>query len=246
MKEKERSYMVVKRNDLIQKSRHQLSLQEQKIILYMISKIQPGDKKFTRQIFSIAEFCQICGLDSDNGGNYAYIKKALQSLRDRSVWVTLEDGSETTLAWVNKVTINKRSGLIRLVLDEDMKPFLLDLKESFTQYELLNTLAMRSQYSVRLYELLKSYQYRQSIVFDIDELRRLLFAERWKRGNDLKRKVLDIAMREINSLTDISVTYELIKSGRQFAKVSFTINRKSAFERFEAGQRISHALDSNL
>jgi plasmid replication initiation protein len=153
-----RDYLVVKRNDLIQKSRHQMDLQEQKIILYMISKIKPNDKDFKEQVFSVADFCKVCGLDSDNGGNYAYIKKTLGKLRSRYVWVTLDDGSETTLGWVNKVTMNARSGLIKIQFDNDLKPYLLDLQESFTQYNLIYTLAMKSQYSTRLYELLKSYQ----------------------------------------------------------------------------------------
>jgi len=235
--------MVVKRNDLIQKSRHQLSLQEQKIVLYLVSKVKPNDKDFTEQVFSIAEFCKICGLDADNGGNYAYIKNTLRTLRSRCIWITLDDGSETTVAWVNKVTMNKRSGLIRLRLDEDMKPFLLDLQEKFTQYELLYTLAMRSQYGVRLYELLKSYEYKQSITFGIDELKRLLFAESYKQGADIKKRVIDPAIQEINTLTDISVTYELIKVARKFAKIAFTVNRKPAIERFETGQKIADALD---
>lgn len=239
-----RGHLIVKRNDLIQKSRHQMDLQEQKIILYMISKIKPNDKNFTEQMFSIAEFCRVCGLDDDSGGNYSYIKKTLKSLRDRSIWVELEDGVETTLAWINKVNIEHRSGLVKLELDKDMKPFLLELKENFTQYELIYTLAMRSQYSTRLYELLKSYQYKKHVTFDLDDLRRLLFAERWVRGNDLKRKVLDIATKEINKLTDIWVTYELIKEGRKFTSVRFDIHQKDINDRLSAYQDIRATVDA--
>ena len=240
-----RGQLVVKRNDLIQKSRHRMDLQEQKIILYMISKIKPNDKNFTEQIFSIAEFCRVCGLDDDNGGNYAYIKKTLQSIRDKSIWVELEEGVETTLAWINKVNFEYRSGLVKLELDNDMKPFLLELKENFTQFELVYTLGMRSQYSVRLYELLKSYQYKKHVKFDIDELKKLLFAESkaYSRGNNFKQKVLDIATNEINKLTDILITYELLRVGRKFAEVEFRITQKNTGERINAWSNISEVLD---
>lgn len=231
-----RGHLVVKRNDLIQKSRHQMNLQEQKIILYMISKIKPDTKDFTKQIFSVAEFCRVCGLDDDNGGNYAYIKNTLKSLRDRSIWVTLDDESETTLAWINSVTINKRSGLVHLRLDDNMKPYLLELQKNFTKYELIYTLAMRSQYSVRLYELLKSYQYKRFVVFEVDELKRLLFAEIYSRGNDFKKRVLETATNEINKLTDISVTCELVKIGNRFAEVEFRISQKDV-----GGRLLAHA-----
>lgn len=42
-----RQMFVVKANALIQKSRFSLSLQQQKIVLYLISKIQPNDEEFT-------------------------------------------------------------------------------------------------------------------------------------------------------------------------------------------------------
>jgi plasmid replication initiation protein len=241
-----RNHLVVKRNDLIQKSRHQMDLQEQKIILYMISKIKPSNMDFTEQVFSIAEFCRIIGADDDNGGNYEHIKKTLGKLLCRFVWVTSEDGSERSLRWVDKVVMNKRSGIVKLKIDDDLKPFLLDLQENFTQYSLIYTLAMRSQYSTRLYELLKSYQYKKYVIFDMDELRRLLFAERWQRGNDMKRKVLDIAVKEINKLGDISVTYELIKEGRKFSEVRFDITQKDVCGRLSAWARISEVIDGQM
>ena len=47
---------VVKANDLIQKSRFSLTLQQQKIILYLISKIMPTDENFQLYEFSIPDF----------------------------------------------------------------------------------------------------------------------------------------------------------------------------------------------
>lgn len=238
-----RNHLVVKRNDLIQKSRHQMDLQEQKIILYMISKIKPNDNDFTEQVFSIAEFCRIIGADDDSGGNYEYIKKTLGKLLSRFVWVRSEDGSERSLRWIDKVVMNERSGIVNLKIDEDLKPFLLDLQENFTQYSLVYTLAMKSQYSLRLYELLKSYQYKKYAIFDIEELKRLLFAETYTRGNNFKQRVLDIATSEINKLGDISVTYELIKEGRKFSKVRFDIQQKDIGERLGAWSNIGGVLD---
>jgi len=239
-----RDHLVVKRNDLIQKSRYQMSLQEQKIVLYLISKVKPDDKNFKEQLFSIKEFCLVCGIDDDNGKNYGNIKNTLKTLSDRSIWITLEDGSETTLRWVNKVTINKHSGLIKLQLDEDLKPYLLDLQENFTQYHLIYTLAMQSQYSIRLYELLKSYQFKGCISFDIGELKRLLFAEQYERFPDFKRRVIDMATREINKLTDIQITYELTKEGRKFNEVCFEIHQKDTGERLDTWSSISELIDS--
>jgi len=222
-----RQYKVVKANELIQKSRFSLSTQQQKCLLYIISKIKPTDKDFNEQTFDISEFCRVCGLDYSNGANYKYIKNSLKTLRDKSIWVTLEDGSETTLAWINKVTINKKSGKVKIRLDDDMKPYLLQLEEKFAQYELIHTLAMKSQYSIRIYELLKSYQYKKVMDFDIDEFKRLIDAEKYVNFKDLRVKVIAIAMREIDAYSDLLVNYTPIKKGKKVVGLEFDIKYKN-------------------
>jgi len=241
-----RSYKIVKANDLIQKSRYNLQLQEQKIILYLISKIKPEDMELKEHLFEIKEFCKVCGLDDDNGKNYMNIKRTLKSLRDKSIWITLSNGSETTLAWIDKVTINKYSGAIKIKIDDIMKPYLLQLQECYTQYELLYTLAMKSQYSLRLYELLKSYEYQHKKNFDINELRKLLSAENYNRFPDFKRYVLDTAIRETNSISDLNITYEIIKEGRRYAKIEFTIKiKKDLNEKLITWAKIDEVISSN-
>jgi hypothetical protein len=49
----EQGYNVIKRNDLIQYSRYNLTIQEQKIILYLISKIAPSDTDLKLYSFNI-------------------------------------------------------------------------------------------------------------------------------------------------------------------------------------------------
>lgn len=238
-----RNYKVIKSNDLIQKSRFQLSLQEQKIILYLISKIKPEDMELKEYVFEINGFFRLCGLVDGGGENYKYIKQTLKELRDKSIWVTLDDGSETTMAWINSITMNKRSGAVKINIDERMKPYLLQLQERFTSYELLYTLAMRSQYSIRLYELFKSYEWRRRCKFDIDELKTIIFANKYIRFPDFKRKVLDIAMREINDLTDIGVEYVIMKNGRRYGGIEFLIRTKTNLdERLKAWGKIDEII----
>lgn len=239
-----RNYKVVKSNKLIQESRFQLALQEQKIILYLISKIKPEDMALKEHIFEIRDFCKICGSETNSGANYKYIKKTLKELRDKSIWITLDNGSETTLAWIDKVTINRNSGAVTIKIDDMMIPYLLQLQERFTSYELLYTLAMRSQYGIRLYELLKSYEYQRRKIFDINELKKLLSAENYTRFPDFRRYALDIAMREINDLSDLTVTYEIIKEGRKYAKIEFSMKiKKDMRERLETWARIDEVIN---
>ena len=238
-----RNYKIVKANDIIQKSRFNLRLQEQKIILYLISKLKPEDLELQEHNFQTKDFCKVYGLDDDSGKNYTNIRQTLKNLRDKSIWVTLPDGSEETLSWFDKVRINKNSGAVTIKISDMMKPYLLQLKERYTQYELLYTLAMKSQYSLRLYEILKSYEYQQKKIFDIIELKKLLSAENYTRFPDFKRYIIDTAMREINKLSDLTVTYEIIKESRKFVKIEFIIKiKKDLNEKMTTWVKINEAI----
>jgi plasmid replication initiation protein len=238
-----RSYQVVKANELIQKSRFTLKVQEQKIILFLISKIKPEDMELKEHIFKIQDFCTVCGLDAYSGANYTNIKQTLKHLRDKSIWITLADGYEITLSWFDYIKIKKDSGTIIIKISDSMKPYLIQLKNQYTQYELLYILAMKSQYSLRLYEILKSYENFHKHTFEIDELKKRLSAEHYNLFADFQRNVLDIALREINDFSDINVEYKIIKESRRFAKIEFFIEiEKDITERVKTWTRIEEVL----
>lgn len=107
-------------------------------------------------------------------------------------------------------------------------PFLLELAkqaemgEYYTGYSLQYILPMSSQYSPRLYELLKSYQKNnREWFFNIEELKRILDAQSYDRWPDFKRRILEPAVNEINEYSDLNVAYDTEKEGRKVTRVIF-------------------------
>ena len=245
--ETKREYWVVKGNELIQKNRFELSLTEQKTIAFICSMIKKSDNApyQLEYEFNIRDYCKVCGIDYAGGKNYKNIKATLKHLSDRSMW--LDDGeSETLMRWLSYVKINKNSEKVFIEIDRTIAPFLFELKEKFTKYQLYNILAMKSAFSVRIYELLKSYAYQRSKIFDLDELKRLLEVENVKsyvRFPDFRRKVLEKAQEEINELTDLSISYEPITKGRKVTKIEFRIELKSPIDRAIAGATANDRLN---
>ena len=235
--EDNRRNIVVKSNRLIQQARFSLSTQQQKIVLYIISQIQPYDEEFKLYEFKITDFCCVCGI-IPKGDIYATLKKQIKEISDKSIWIETENGTNTLVRWIEKPYIDTRSGTIKIKLDEDMKPYLLQLKEKFTEYELIYTLNFKSKYSIRLYEYLKSIHYntlkQYSTVIDIDKFQ-LLLDSNYTNFKDFHTRVLKPAQKEINLYSDIKFNYELIIEGRRTTKIKITIESKESLERLEAG-----------
>lgn len=226
---------VVKANDLIQKSRFDLSKVQLKVVLHLISQIKPWDEDFTLYEFSIKEFCKMCGMEQNSGRNYSMLKDAIKEIADKSLWVTLENGKETLLRWIEKPYIDEKSGIIQIRLDKDMKPFLLQLQENFTRYELFWTLQFKRKYSIRLYELAKSIHYNEMDCYereyDLQELKSLLGAENHKTWQHFATRALEPAIAEINEYSDKNIEYEPITYGKTIGRIRLIISTKGADER---------------
>lgn len=248
IQDNERFEMVVKSNDLIQKSRFSLTTNQQKIILYLISKLKYKDTDFTECKVDIKDFCKVCGIDLSNGRRYNELKNSIKQIADKSIWLEKENGDETLVRWIEKPTIHKNDGVITIRLDDDLKPYLLELKEKYTQYELIYTLKMKSKYSIRLYELLKSRQYDKlkeyTVKYSIDELKKLLDAENYKTFKDFRRRVLDKATEEINSYSDIFIDCLCIKQGKAITDIEIHIETKDPIQRLSTAADIERSLDN--
>ena len=230
----EREYNVVKANEIIQRARYDLGVTELKALAFIFSKIKPTDTELKEYEFSIKEYCLVCGLDETSGGNYAQVKKSLKKLRDTSFWLIDETGRETTVGWLEKARISKGSGKISVKPDQDLQKYLIALQANFTQYALLYTLPMRSAYSFRIYELLKSYAFQHEKTYNIDELKYQLLAQHYVNFKDFRKKVIEVAVKEINQYTDIEVQWEPISKGRKVVQVKFTIRQRDSMGNLEA------------
>jgi plasmid replication initiation protein len=221
-KKAERSLNVVKQNDLVQKARYRLDLVQQKTIMYLISKINSvKDVEFQEISVDIKDLCEIMGIQY-SGKNLKDFKDAIQKLSDKSIWV--DTGSQIRLMrWLQRVDINKGDTSVTVRFDELMAPFLLQIRERFVQYKLVNVLPMKSQYSLRLYEILKSHETQGKWEVSLEELKKVLFIEDglYEDYRIFRRKVLDSAVMEICNFTDLVVAYEPKRKNRKIYSLMF-------------------------
>lgn len=244
----EREMAVYKRDDMIQKARFSLTVQEQRTILYAISKIKPEDTYLTEYTFDIKDFYKVIGWEKES---YTEFKAMLKGLTDKSWWAEIDDkGTESVLRWFTTARSNKRSGKVTVKFHEDMMPYLLQLADQgvfYTSYNLQYVLPMQSQYSPRLYELLKSYQKNnREWFFETEELKRLLDCQNYKNFYDFKKWALEPAVEEVNKYTDINIAYDTEKEGRRVARVIFYMAHKSKEALIAAKIEGSNAMDGQM
>ncbi|RZK33267.1 MAG: RepB family plasmid replication initiator protein, partial [Hymenobacter sp.] len=121
-------------------------------------------------------------------------------------------------------------GRIEVKFSDDIKPYLFDLKDNFTSFQLYAALRLGSKYAKRIYALCSQWKDRgQTQTFSIDEFKKMLALlddkgnEQFERLSDFKRFVLDASVKQINQHTDLQIDYTLQKRGRSFQDITFNI-----------------------
>lgn len=214
--------LVVKANHLIE-ARYELNLNEQKIILYSVSKINRKKNNFNIITIGVKDFFELLDTSTER---YTEIRKIIRKLRNKEIIIDTPEG-EIITGWLSSIEYKRDTGTIDLEFSQKLIPYLLQLKKRFTRYQLRNILHLKSKYGIRIYELMKQYGTIGRREFKLDELKRILWIEdQYKRIYDLERFVLKPAKKEINEYTDIRIDYEKIKSGRRITSILFTIESK--------------------
>ena len=233
---------VVMQNELA-RAKYSMDLNERRLLYVAMSKINQHDTDFQTVTFFISEYINLLEKSMNDkkqqkgGKTYELIKEGCRNLLKRLV--EIQDGKKwTAFQWVSKAVVNEETGEITLKFHNDMKPYLLFMCENkgYTKFLLKFALPLNSTYSQRFYEMFRGlvFEDRGTAItrINLDELRtRLeLKKEQYRNYADFKKRILDIATREINSKTDIYITFKEIRSrarGKKVEALNITIQLKS-------------------
>jgi plasmid replication initiation protein len=234
--------IVTQSNDLVS-ARYALPLGEMRLLFTVIAKIQPTDTKLTVYRIPIAEFADFLGVA--RGSAYTEMKKITHSIVTRYVEIK-SPGRLVQTTWVAQAEYIDGTGMVEVQLSESMIPHLLQLKNgNFTQCKLAMLLSFKSQYTLRLYMLLKQKRDHnpraKEYVFDLGELRKLLGVsveripkrdkfdkaqeamELYPAYPDFKRWVLEAARKELTAKADLSFEYDEIRHSRRVTALNFRV-----------------------
>ncbi|MCS4034843.1 plasmid replication initiation protein [Salinibacter ruber] len=217
--------VVAKANDLI-RARHSLSTMEQRVLVMMVAKLS-RESEFPVQEIPIHEIADISDIDGSNV--YRAAQDICDSLVDQTVDIhdQSEEGNRryTTYNCFSMCQYEEGKGVIRAKFNEDMRPFLLELKRRFTLYLVTVFLRLRSKYSTQIYELLKMRQGLSNLRMSIEEFRwKLGLEDKYQEFAQMKRRVIEQARGELKKRADIYFTYRVIREGRSAKEIQFYIH----------------------
>lgn len=236
---------VTKSNNLIEAT-YKLSLQEQRILLVLASKVQPSDEFMKQYHFRAKDFIEIIG-NKKGTGFYTYLKEVVDGLQSKTLSVII-DGKLRNYNWVITSIYDSDNSYITLELHPKLKDFFLKLKEKFTSYQLENVVKLNSVYAIRIYELLKQYEKLKKRELSLQDLRNLLAIkpDTYKQYGHFKNKVLLVAQKEINQKTDIEFEFEEVKTKRKVTGIAFIINSKHRILNIEEATVIEEDSEERL
>lgn len=201
-----------------------LPLGEQRLLYTYISKLSEEHMKFPELEISVKEFAEMLDIEI----NYKVIKGQCKKLLERVVEIETDD-EWIGFQWFSVARYKHKEGRLKLKIHDELKPYLLRLKKEFTRLLTKQVMQFRSVYSIRVYMLCKQYQAVGKRLISLDELKKKLGIEigEYKLYGDFKRRVLEQALREINTMSDIYIEYEEIKKARKVVDILFLIHNNT-------------------
>jgi len=224
--------LIAMSNDLILKSQWpRLTINEQRLILYMLALVEKGDDDFKTYKVSVQELGNILGVKHKD--LYAQFDQATDGLMGKIIrWIEAPYTQDETLrkvTWCSSAGLTKGQGFVEISFNPHLKPFLLALKGRFTLYELRAVIRLQNHYSLRLYQFLKYNEgmarrtHDKSITVSLEWLKEYLDADNpsYARYGSFRQKVLLPSQKDLEKNTDLLFDFTSIKTSRKVTSLEF-------------------------
>lgn len=235
IKNKEKQLIVSQDNRLIQKIstdynyRRNLTKQsfvldtyQKRLLALMLSHVKPKDTSFPVEVIPFNVFMQFMGI-GDGGKQYGKIHDSISDLMGMSFAIEVEPGVTEFYHWIaDGCRIDYNNKKIYIQLSPGLTRFLTGKKRNFTRYELGFIMQLKKKYSCRLYEYLRSMLKFGCANLNVDTFSQNITDGKYKTAYDLKRRVIEPALEEINATSDITVSVEEVRTKTDMGKEKIT------------------------
>lgn len=219
---------ITMHNTLVRAS-HGLNLGEKRLVSLAVSKLSPKAAALPTKPIRISahEFAEEYGLDQSDA--YKQLRAAQEKLWNRTIRHIEHYGKNGTkvevvkMRWVTSARYKDHEGEIGISFAPEIAQFLVQLKKHFTSYQLRQAAALRSVYSWRLFENLKSHESLGKWRVEIERFHEVMETPQSYRTNfaQTRRWVLEPAISELAAKCSLEVSVEPEKRGRRIVALVF-------------------------
>jgi plasmid replication initiation protein len=222
---------VYKANAIIDAS-YKLTLNEYRVVLACIAQVNSKEALLATDEFELSakDFADLFSVSEDRA--YHALVDVAESLFNRYVVVNnpypdRPSVKRLKMRWISSIEYLTDEGKISLCFSQKMLPYLSELKGRFTCYELKHIGNMTSIYAFRLYELFMQWKITGKREIEIAWLKKQFEIEdQYVSIKDLKKRVLEPAVKDINTHSDYTVSWTQRKTGRNVTHLTFTFGKK--------------------
>lgn len=219
--------IVKKANSLI---RQKLALPSQnatslRILACLVACIRADDKNCT-QTYKIS-VSSILPEGEKHTAIYSIGKEAVDNLAQARF--TFEDIiNKTYSAKPFFQDITYKDGYISAIFNQLLSDMLFKLKQFFTTYNLVEYIRLKSVYSMKLFEILKSYESLGEVTISMTDLHEWLDTPKACKADfrQFRIYVLEKAHKDIHEKTEFRFEWQAIKAGRSVEAIKFSFGRK--------------------
>lgn len=222
-----RKKLVVKKDNALVAAAYTLNLAEKRMIL-LASALANESDPVNGLIIRADQYAETYSVTKEAG--YNALQKACETLFERRVTI-YKNNEKTVTRWISFITYKEGLGEVEIGFSTKVIPFLNELKNNYTFFGIEQIARLTSVHAIRLYELLIQWRSTgKTPVIDLAKFRGQLGIgpDEYPRMTNFKQRVLDPALKQINTYTDITAKYEQHKKGRSISGFSFTFTQKNA------------------
>jgi plasmid replication initiation protein len=228
----------VRKSNVFVDGRYRFNLHEQKILLQIISKIRMDDKEFSPYFVSWEDLKKISNGYLDTAKK---IDESCQKLKNKTIKIKKGE-SEDNFGFLSGWKTTPGLG-VHFRIDQSMKEMLLDLLAGgkFTLYNLECAMALNSSHSIRLYEILKSNQWKkQPFTLTLKDLKWSIdigeSSPTYDDFSNFRVHILEKAQKAFKRHTDIVFDYVPIKEGRRVVALEITVKENRKYQTTVQGE----------
>ncbi|NOR80448.1 MAG: RepB family plasmid replication initiator protein [Methyloprofundus sp.] len=240
---KNQTYLTVVKSNKVVEASYMLSVAEQRVLLACIAQIDSTavlteEYRFEVTASSVAD---LAGLENLSNA-YRDLKKASEKLYERSVIIDDPDPDNPIITqrktrWISRIDYVPGEEKVILSFAFGIISYLSQLPCEFTKYKLKHVTRFESVYSIRLYELLVQWNSSGEREIEVEWLKnQFQVGKKYSRLVDLKKRVINPAVEEINKYSNLWVRYGQRKSGRTITHFTFQFGLKDEPRPFERKQ----------